>query len=264
MALSLWLGYPLVMDIRPLNYDVPRDTTVDEDGRVRLTNAFMERLSQTDLLPPSARWELLNGVIYNLRYERYRGHPELKLDIREDADGRVRFTNRAMAQLVEAGLIDADERWELLRGEWFDVPSEGYLHMTLRLELVRLFILSVSSDWTVNTEGSLFLSDGTEVRPDLAIYSRRLGTNQVSGSDFELIVEIMVTSKPTDLRNKLPIYAEAGVPEVWMIDAETDRVHVYHRPENGAYQQHAEYGPDQPVTPSAFPDISVRLADLKP
>jgi len=252
------------MDIRPLQYDVPTDTTVDSDGRVRLTNAFMERLSKTDLLPPSARWELLNGVIYNLRYERYRGHPELKLDIREDEDGRVRFTNRAMAQLVEAGLIDANERWELLRGEWFDVPSEGDIHFLLRLELLRLFVLNVGESWLVNSEGSTFLDEQVEIRPDLAIQPRSTRSNVLSGAELALVVEIMVTSHHRDLNWKLPIYSEHGVPEVWMIDAEADRVQVYREPENGAYRQHAEYGPDQPVSPSAFPDTSVRLADLKP
>jgi Uma2 family endonuclease len=252
------------MDIRPLNYDVPKDTTVDEDGRVRLTNAFMERLSKTDLLPPSARWELLNGVIYNLRYERYRGHPELKLDIREDEDGRVRFTNRAMAQLVEAGLIDADERWELLRGEWFDVPSEGEVHFFMRAMLLRVFVRSLPDEWLVNTKGSIFLADSLEIRPDLSVQPIARLSNVLRGQDLLLAIEVVVTSHRRDLNWKLPIYAEAGVPEVWMIDAETDRVHVYHRPQNGAYQQHAEYGPDQPVTPVAFPEISVRLADLKP
>jgi Uma2 family endonuclease len=252
------------MDIRPLNYDVPKDTSVDEDGRVRLTNAFMERLAQTDLLPPSARWELLRGEIYGLRYERYPGHPELKLDIREDEDGRVLFTNRAMEQLVEAGLIDEEERWELLRGEWFDMPSEGALHYHLRAMLLRVFVREVPDAWVVTTEGSIFLDDDLEVRPDLAIHPLSISPRSLKGRDMALAVEVMVSSHRRDLDRKLPIYADTGVPEVWMIDAKADLIHAYTNPDGSTFQDHRQFGADEPVSPASFPEISVRLADLKP
>ncbi len=252
------------MDIRPLNYDVPKDTSVDEDGRVRLTNAFMERLSQTDLLPPSARWELLKGEIYGLRYERLTGHPELKLDIREDEDGRVLFTNRAMEQLVEAGLIDEEERWELLRGEWYDMPSEGELHYGMRFRLLRPFIRALGDEWAVTTEGSIFLDNDLEVRPDLAIHLASTSPRSLKGRDMALAVEVMVSSHRRDLDRKLPIYADTEVPEVWMIDAKADLIHVYTGPDGSAFRDHRTFGPDEPVSPASFPEISVRLADLKP
>ena len=56
-----------------------------------------------------------------------------------DADGKRRFTNADLARMVERGLIDPEDRWELIAGEWFDMPSEGFEHMDVRTRLVQLF-----------------------------------------------------------------------------------------------------------------------------
>ena len=184
------------------------------------------------------------------------------------ADGERYFTNADMARMVEAGLIDPDDRWELIRGAWFDMGSEGFEHMDARTNLVQEIILQLGrrNDVKTNTEGSIFLFHDTEVRPDLIIYRADVGTNEMTGEDIFLIIEVMKSSQRRDMQLKRPVYAAAGVPELWLIDLDAARVHVFRQPDTEAetYGEAVEHGPDASLSPEAFPNVSLSLNDLRP
>lgn len=184
------------------------------------------------------------------------------------ADGERYFTNADMARMVEAGLIDPEDRWELIRGAWFDMGSEGFEHMDVRTNLVQLFSarLGYPSDFKVGTGGSIFLSHDIEVRPDLIIYRADVGTNEMTGADIFLVIEVMKSSQRRDMQLKRPVYAAAGVPELWLIDLDAARVHVFRQPDTEAetYDEAVEHGPGAPLSPEAFPNVSLSLNDLLP
>lgn len=181
-----------------------------------------------------------------------------------DADGRRYFTNADMARMVEDGLIDPDDRWELLRGEWFDMPSEGWPHMIARTRLNQIFssALGYPGAWLVNSEGSVHPFHDTELRPDMIVFRADVGTNEMRGADIALVVEIMASSQRRDMTRKRPIYAEAGAPELWLMDLDANIVHVFTRPDGADYAEHRQAGVDDVVSPAAFPEIKVKLADL--
>jgi hypothetical protein len=53
---------------------------------------------------------------------------------------------------------------------------------------------------------------------------------------------------------KLPLYARAGVPEVWIIDPPAE-VMTYRRPTASGYAQVERTGRGGDVAPAAFPDL---------
>jgi Uma2 family endonuclease len=181
-------------------------------------------------------------------------------------DGERYFTNADMARMVEAGLIDPDDRWELIRGAWFDMGSEGFEHMSVRTRIMRRIIeqLVGRDDVEIGTEGSIFFSHDTELRPDLIIYRADVGTNEMTGADIFLVAEIMKTSQRRDRELKLPVYAAAGVPEVWLIDLDGQTIEVFRAPntDKGVYTAREALAFTEIVSPSAFPQVSLRLADL--
>jgi len=182
-----------------------------------------------------------------------------------DADGRRYFTNADLAQMVEQGLIDPEDRWELIRGEWFDMPREGFAHMTVRTRLNMLFSAKLGWDgpYMVNSEGSFFFSNDTELRPDLAIYRADVGTNEMSGTDLFLIAEVMKSSHRRDAQLKRPIYAKVGVPEHWLVDLDTATITVCRDPKDGAYLTTTTHSADAEISTLAFPDIKISLAMLQ-
>jgi len=182
-----------------------------------------------------------------------------------DADGRRYFTNADLARMVEQGLIDPEDRWELIRGEWYNRPSEDFAHMTVRTRLNMLFSAKLGWDgpYMVNSEGSFFFSQDTELRPDFAIYRADVGTNEMSGTDLFLIAEVMQSSHRRAAQLKRPIYAEVGVPELWLVDLDTATITVCRDPEKGAYQHAFTVPSGERLAALAFPDIQISLEMLR-
>ncbi len=182
-----------------------------------------------------------------------------------DRDGRRYFTNADMAKMVADGLIDPDDRWELLRGEWFDMPSEGWPHMIVRTKLNQLFssMIGWPSDWLVNSEGSILPFHDTEVRPDMVVFRADARGNEMTGADIALVAEIMVSSHRRDRELKRPIYAAMGVPELWLIDLDRAVIEIHRTPTDGAFAERLEMSATDRISPSAFPQISVALDDLR-
>jgi Uma2 family endonuclease len=88
----------------------------------------------------------------------------------------------------------------------------------------------------------------SELYPDLALlkprpdfYEERLP----EASDALLVVEVADTTLRYDLSTKLPLYARAGVPEVWVVDLEGGRVLVHRKPQGEAYGEVEALGPGE-------------------
>jgi Uma2 family endonuclease len=180
------------------------------------------------------------------------------------ADGLKRraFTNADVAAMVRAGLIGDDESFELLRGEIVPMPSEFDLHGRARWRLQAAFFQLNETGLFVATELSLFLFDDTEVRPDLHIFDADLRTEDVRGPDVKLAVELCASSHHRDFKVKHSLYALAGVAELWIVDLEAREGHVFREPTGGDYATHLRFATDAEMSPSAFPALRLRVADL--
>lgn len=179
-----------------------------------------------------------------------------------DPPARRRFTNADVMRMLEAGVIRDDEHFELLPGEIVPMSPEMDRHAYARSFGLRPFMRALDDQFLVTTRASLLLFDDTEVKPDLHIFPAALLSDKVRGGDVMLAIEIASTSQHRDFAIKLSLYAEAGVAELWIFDLDEQRTHVFRDPEGQAYRSHQQYGPDEAVSPRAFPHIEVRLSDL--
>ena len=78
------------------------------------------------------------------------------------------------------------------------------------------------------------------------------------------LVEVAVTSFAYDRDVKCPLYAEQKVPEYWLVDLKKGVVHVYDRARKGIYSRRRTYRATDTVSPGAFPDIEISVADFLP
>ena len=81
-------------------------------------------------------------------------------------------------------------------------------------------------------------------------------------SDVLLAVEVADTSADYDREVKLPLYAQAGLPEVWLIDLQKGHIEVYARPQGGAYQQRIEVTADATLTSATVTGLELAVADV--
>lgn len=140
---------------------------------------------------------------------------------------------------AQIGLIDPDARVELIEGEVVDMAPIGNWHcFAVDLLAERLFA-PAKGKAIVRVQSALRLSDVTELQPDLSLLKMRKDRyrdSQACGPDALLVVEVSDTTLRKDLDVKMPLYARHGVPEVWVVDLQNDRVRFHRTPQGGRYR----------------------------
>lgn len=80
--------------------------------------------------------------------------------------------------------------------------------------------------------------------------------------DVLLLVEVGDTTAAWDRRRKLPLYAAAGITEVWLVDLPAATLEVCRRPEGASYRNVRLVGSGESLAPEAFPDASFVAGDV--
>jgi Uma2 family endonuclease len=154
---------------------------------------------------------------------------------------RHRFSAEDFHRMAEAGILSEDDRVELIRGEVVELSPVGKRHMAALKRLMdALFPLQLERRALLQVQDPLRLSPDTEPQPDLVLLAYRedfYRDRMPEGQDALLVVEVADTSLNHDLEVKLPLYAQAGIPEVWVVDLVRDRVHVFRKPQGAGYQE---------------------------
>ena len=118
-------------------------------------------------------------------------------------------------------------------------------------------------DW--QPQNPLILDDSSEPRPDLLILRPRADFyrgGHPTPDDVRLVIEVADTSEDFDRRAKLPRYAQAGIPEAWLIVLSADAVDVYNDPSPDGYRAHRRFGFGERVTSRQFPALNVAVSEL--
>jgi len=140
---------------------------------------------------------------------------------------------------AQIGLIDPDARVELIEGEVIDMGPIGNRH-GYAVDLLAERLLGLAQGNAIaRVQGALRLSDITEVQPDISLLKMRTDRYRDShacGTDALLVVEVSDTTLRKDLYVKTPLYARHGVPEVWIIDLQIDRIRFHRNPQGGRYR----------------------------
>lgn len=176
---------------------------------------------------------------------------------------RIRPLHRAeYDRLVELGVFQ-DERLELLRGTLVEMTPQGTAHAEALRRLTRIFVRALGDRAVVQIQSPFAASEDSEPEPDVAIlppgdYSRAHPASAL------LIIEVSGDSLRKDRKVKSGVYAEANVPEYWIVDLEGRRVEIHRAPSNGAYTQVRAATDVEEIAPDAFNDIRIHVAELLP
>ena len=74
-----------------------------------------------------------------------------------------------------------------------------------------------------------------------------------------LIIEVADTTLSYDRRIKLPRYAQAGIPEAWVVNLRRSSIEVHCDPRDGRYQQVTFYRKGASITLAALPEVTVAV-----
>jgi Uma2 family endonuclease len=177
---------------------------------------------------------------------------------------RRRFTVGDFEAMVAAGILDADERVELIGGELVPMSPKGDWHEDVKVSLVDHWIRHRTDDTVVAQETAFRPSEFDYFEPDIIIFPRAVPRGKLEGRDVLLIVEIADSSLQYDMNQKALLYARLGIRELWVIDAMKRATRVFLEPSAEGYIVSRDYSSADLVTPVfAPPAFALRLADLE-
>jgi len=175
------------------------------------------------------------------------------------------FTVEEYYRMAEAGILKPDDRVELIDGEIVEMSPIGVRHAGCVNWANQALIAAFGGRAVVSVQNPVQLSDITEPQPDLALLRPRPDAyrgKKVETADALLVLEVADTTLAYDRNIKVPRYAAAGVPEVWIEDLEHDRLLVYRDPSGNSYRTARILGRDDSVSVGAFPDVVFKVSDL--
>jgi Uma2 family endonuclease len=169
-------------------------------------------------------------------------------------------------RMGEEGVFPPDARLELIRGEIVEMSPIGPRHAGSVRRFIRNFSARLSPYAIVDVQNPVELRDQeSEPQPDVTLL--RLQDDLYSAAtptprDTLLVVEVADSSLSFDRRVKMHLYAEAGIPESWLVDLNSDTLFVYRRPSPEGYQDVRAYRRGESVSPEAFPDVRFTLDEI--
>ncbi len=181
---------------------------------------------------------------------------------------RRAFTVDDIARMIEAGIIGEDEKFELIEGEIVMMASKGIAHERIKSALLIAVARTLPDDLTMGVGVTLRLTDTTMLEPDIAVFPKALfkksstGFAQLDPGKACLVIEVAVSSLAYDKGLKARLYARHRVREFWVIDANERTTFVHTGPNGDGWSSIVKFGPQDTLTPSAVPSLSIRLADI--
>jgi len=176
-----------------------------------------------------------------------------------------RFTVDEYRRMGEVGVLAADERVELLNGEIVTMSPIGAPHHGTVLRVSTLLFQRFADVALVSVQGPAAIDQYSESQPDLMLLRKRAdyyASGHPTPQDILLLLEVADSSLATDRRVKIPLYARNGVIEAWIVDLVHHRLLVYRDPEPGGYKVCRTLSRGHDVSPSAFPDRPIAVADV--
>lgn len=176
---------------------------------------------------------------------------------------RRRFTVAELEQMVMAGILEEDERIELIGGDVVPMSPKGNHHEVLKAALALYWARRLPEELQFVTETTFRLTPDTYLEPDFVFYPKMTGIRGLAAATARLVVEIADTSLGYDLGRKATLYAAFGIAELWVVNAVKLATRIHRNPTPTGYSSMLDLSPDQPLVPEFCSALSVILGELE-
>ena len=162
-------------------------------------------------------------------------------------------------------MLHEDDRVELLDGVIVSMMPIGPFHGGSVKRLNHIFEKANRGRWITAAQDPVHIGEHNEPQPDLLLLHPRADfytSKHPEPADVFLLIEVSDSTLLIDREDKLPIYARAGIAEVWIVNLPERVVEAYSSPVNGAYADVRRVQPGEALAPAAFPDAEIDTAAL--
>src|SRR5438034_4682131 len=149
------------------------------------------------------------------------------------------FTVEMYHKLGELGVFHEDDRVELINGQIVPMTPIGDAHASCVRRLIGLLSRRCAERAIVDVQNPVVLGDVDCPQPDITLLQPRADGYRVHprSHDILLVVEVADSSLAYDREVKIPLYAEAGIREAWVVDLNAETISVYRDPGPEGYRE---------------------------
>jgi Uma2 family endonuclease len=166
-------------------------------------------------------------------------------------------------QMIESGLLE-DRSLELINGEIIQMSPEGVSHSFYCRGTAKYLRAILGDRAEISEAHPIMIPNDSEPEPDIAIlrtpdtlYQNR----HPLPADIFWPIEIANSTLAKDLGVKRDLYAQAGIPEYWVMNLQTLELIVFRDLSDDGYELEICLNSGL-VSPLAFPDISLDVSRL--
>ncbi len=193
---------------------------------------------------------------------------QLKPNLTLEPSSLKRWTVQDYHRMSELGILNSDERTELIAGQITLMAAKGTPHVTtLRLLATALDELLAEQSAFVSTQDPIQLDDFSEPEPDLAIIRGTIldyVDHHPRPDRVYLVVEVADSTLKHDCEVKDKVYAQAGIADYWVLDVKNRQLHIFRNPTSTGYTSHLILKEPNQVAPLAFPNLVLTLISILP
>lgn len=186
----------------------------------------------------------------------------------EEAPHPFRFDFDDFERISQAGVFArAQKRVELLDGEIIEMAPISASHGDLTVELAVLLTaalrtVELKEPLKISGHVSLRIGEHSAPEPDILVARPPEGRVYYEAADAVLVIEISITTRNNDLKIKTPLYARAGIPELWIVEPENRRVRVCRHPRQDGTWADETAVTEGSISPLFAPGMDISLQDL--
>lgn len=182
-------------------------------------------------------------------------------------DNLKSWTVRDYHRMSEMGILDPNERTELISGQITLMVAKGTPHVITLQLLASELLGQLGTIALIRTQDPIHLDDSSEPEPDLVIVRGKILDyidRHPQPTDIYLLVEVADSTLNYDCQVKDKVYAKAGIPEYWVIDIKNRQVHIFRNPQLTGYASHLILAESQTVSLLAFPAVIMPIGSILP
>lgn len=169
-------------------------------------------------------------------------------------------------RMIEAGILGKDDRVELIKGDIIEMAALGEPHEACVRRLSKLLERRAGDVAMVSIQNSIRIpTNNSQPQPDVALLRLRddfYSSRRPTPDDVLLLIEVAESSLRRDRKDKVPIYAEAGISEVWVVDLKHSVIEVYSDPIEGGYRHIRRAGRGETLRLPVRADVSIAVDEV--
>ncbi len=171
---------------------------------------------------------------------------------------RRKFTVEQYYQMAATGILAPDERVELIEGEVIEMAPIGPRHAMCVDRIDEVMREKLGRTVHIRAQNPIRLSNITEPQPDITVAKRAdYSTHHPVGEDVLLAIEVSDSTLEKDRTLKQKAYANANIPEFWIVNLPEDVVEVYRSPAGDGYQEVKLVSREDQVSPQLLPNLTL-------